>query len=140
MFPWAPQAALAGHTAGRRARVAARLALSFLLLEDDHEVDWEVDWDRSEGLEPLATEPETPSYGAWPQRHRPSLGRGYRRASRRLGQPAPALQLCMVDVHATSGPAARARRRCEAPRSGIPPCRRAMGVSQFGRPDRGREL
>jgi hypothetical protein len=136
MFPWAPQAALAGRTAGRRAVAAARLALSFLLLEDDHEVDWEVDWDQSAEREPRPAGPAAPSYDPWLWGHRPSAGRRYRgQQSRRQGQLPPRLQPCMADVAATSPPTARARHRCETPRSAAPPCRREVGDAR--RRDRG---
>ena len=135
MFPWAPRAALARHTAGRRALAAARLALSFLLLEHDHEVDWEVDWEESAGFEPRPVERAAPPYGAWPP-GRPPVGGGHRaHANRRPGQPVPGLHPCAVHVRPAGPTWARARHQCEAPGSATRLCRSARGASQTGRLD-----
>jgi hypothetical protein len=72
-------------TIAQRALDAARLARSFLLLEDDYDVDWEVDQDQRD-------EPEHP--------HRAQLRNlaRLRRARRRPGQPASREQVCVCPV------------------------------------------
>jgi hypothetical protein len=81
MFPPANKPKLA-----QRALDAARVARSFLLLEDDYDVDWEVDQD-----EPTRV----------PHPHRaPLRGRVY---ERRAGEVALASQLCLCPVEPAAG-------------------------------------
>jgi len=81
MFPSTRTSKLA-----QRALGAARLARSFLLLEDDYDVDWEVDQDEQAGLE---------------HPHRAALRRGVieeRLAHRRPGQMRAPAQVCVSPV------------------------------------------
>jgi hypothetical protein len=103
MFASAKTSTLAQRTLG-----ALRLTRSFLLLEDDYEVDWEVD--RDEDL--TQTHP-----------HRAPLrgpGSRFRRAAprRRLGEGAPAQNVCISPLNTTPGhaPASRVRPPCAPPR------------------------
>jgi hypothetical protein len=81
MFPSARTSTIA-----QRALGAARLARSFLLLEDDYDVDWEVDQDQRDDLE---------------HPHRAQLRNraiARRLARRRPGQVQPHVQLCLSPV------------------------------------------
>jgi hypothetical protein len=90
MFPSTPKSKLA-----QRALGAARVARSFLLLEDDHDVDWEVDQDERRHA---------------PHPHRAPLRRGC--ARRRPGEPPAPPHVCISPVGrvAPAPPRARARR------------------------------
>jgi hypothetical protein len=72
-------------TIAQRALDAARLARSFLLLEDDYDVDWEVDQDQRD-------EPEHP--------HRAQLRN--RARVRRAGAPVVPPQPCLSPVPSTT--------------------------------------
>jgi hypothetical protein len=91
-----------------RARNAFSLARSFLLLEDDYGVDWEVDRDEPgrgdrSGIDGISNRPARGQGAgakprtAEPHPHRTALRSG-RSARVRVGQPAPAAQVCVCPV------------------------------------------
>ena len=106
MFPPSAKSKLA-----QRALEAARLARSFLLLEDDDRVDWEVGQD----------EPRAPMHP-----HRAALRSGS--GQRRPGAPAPACHVCLTPVQRRGTLPARARTRRERADGG-PACARPGPVA-----------
>jgi len=90
-------------TIAQRALDAARLARSFLLLEDDYDVDWEVDQDQRD-------EPEHP--------HRAQLRNraiAERLAYRRHGQPRAREQLCLSPIGRDNHAPAKAQQQRAKP-------------------------